>query len=224
MEDEIRSRRLAADERLATEAELAARFSVNRHTVRQAVQHLAHAGLVRIERGRGTFVHGRGISYPVGPRTRFTEIMLAQGLDAGHEIESAGLDHATAEEALHLKLRTGAKVARVASRGLVNGLVVTVARNVFPAARLPGLIAHLQNSRSITATLTAFGHADYRRAWTHISAELPDEALARQLGCPRTRPVLTTEALDVAADGTPLRLGVTAFAGDLCRLVVAGQP
>ena len=92
--------------------------------------------------------------------------------------------------------------------------------NELGAARLPGIIAHLEATRSITAALAAFGHTDYRRAWTHITAELPDEDLAARLGCPVTRPVLVTHALDVAADGTPLRFGVTTFAGDLCRLVV----
>lgn len=221
---EIRGHRLPAGGRLESEPVLAARFGVNRHTVRQAVQHLAHAGIVRIERGRGTFVQARAISYPIGPRTRFSEIMVAQGLEAEHDIVSASLDKAETDEARHLKLRARAQVARVETRSLADGLVVTVARHVFPAARLPGLIAHLEASRSISATLASFGHANYRRAWTHITAELPDAKLSRQLACPRTRPVLLTQALDVAADGTPLRLGVTAFAGDHCQLVVIGDP
>lgn len=222
IEREIRTRPLSPGEQLETESVLATRFGVNRHTVRQAVQHLAHAGVVRIERGRGTFVVARAIAYPIGPRTRFSEIMLAQGLEADHEIETAGLDKATAEEARHLRLRTGALVARIATKSLANGFVVTVARNVFPAARLPGVIACMEQTRSITATFAAFGHKDYRRAWTHITAELPDETLARQLASAPSRPILVTHAMDAAADGTPLRFGVTAFAGDLCRLVVEG--
>ena len=221
IEREIRARKLAPGAQLDTEAMLAARFSVNRHTVRQAVQHLAQAGFLRIERGRGTFVQARAIDYPIGPRTRFSEIMLAQGLEAGHDIVSAELDKATAEEARHLHLRTGAQVARVSTRSLADGLVVTVADNVFPAARLPGIIERVRTLRSITAALEHFGHATYRRAWTHITAELPDANLASLLRCAQTRPVLLTQALDVAADGSPLRYGVTAFAGDLCRLVVA---
>jgi GntR family phosphonate transport system transcriptional regulator len=220
---DIRARRSMPGAQLEPEAALAVRFGVNRHTVRQAIQHLAHEGLVRIERGRGTFVQDRIVDYPIGERTRFTEIMLAQGLEPAHEIVSAEQGKATSDEAGHLGLRAGRGVARVVTRGVAGGRVITQAQNVFPAARLPGVIALMQQSKSVTTALAAFGHAQYRRAWTRITAELPDPALAAAMGSPQNRPVLVTVALDVAGDGTPLRLGTTAFSGDLCRLVVSAE-
>src|SRR5277367_4818616 len=59
--------------RLPTEAELSARFAVNRHTVRRALEELSRGGLIRIEQGRGTFVAEDVLDYTVGTRTRFTE-------------------------------------------------------------------------------------------------------------------------------------------------------
>ena len=58
--------------RLPTEAEFAARFGVNRHTVRRALEELSRVGLVRVEQGRGTFVAEDILDYTVGPRTRFS--------------------------------------------------------------------------------------------------------------------------------------------------------
>lgn len=218
---DIHKRRTPPGSRLEPEAGLATRFGVNRHTVRQAIQHLAHEGLVRIERGRGTFVQDRVVDYPIGARTRFTEILLAQGLEADHEVVATEVAKATAEEARYLGLKTAARVAHVTTKGFAGDRVITLARNVFPLGRLPGIADLMQQTRSVTAALAALGFAEYRRAWTRITAELADSELAVALDCPRTRPVLITEALDVAADGTPLRLGTTAFAGDLCRLVVS---
>jgi len=43
-------------ERIPTEPELVAEFGVGRNTVREALQSLVHAGLLRREQGRGTFV------------------------------------------------------------------------------------------------------------------------------------------------------------------------
>ncbi|MEM1280467.1 MAG: GntR family transcriptional regulator [Cyanobacteria bacterium P01_H01_bin.152] len=43
-------------DRLPTETELSNRFSVNRHTLRCAMEVLRHEGSVNTERGRGTFV------------------------------------------------------------------------------------------------------------------------------------------------------------------------
>ena len=68
---------------LPPETALAARYGVNRHTVRRAIASLAEEGLVKAERGRGTFVHRppRRVLYPIGTRTRFSENMeaLAEG-------------------------------------------------------------------------------------------------------------------------------------------------
>ena len=63
----------AAGARLPSEAELARRFGVNRHTLRRALEELARAGLVRIAQGRGSFVSEDVLDYTVGPRTRFSE-------------------------------------------------------------------------------------------------------------------------------------------------------
>ena len=59
--------------KLTPEHELARRFGVNRHTVREAIASLVHEGVLRSEQGRGTFVQQRRrFAYPIGPRTRFS--------------------------------------------------------------------------------------------------------------------------------------------------------
>jgi DNA-binding FadR family transcriptional regulator len=54
---EIRSGGLPLGERIPTEGELATTFGVGRNTVREAVRALAHAGLLDVRQGDGTFVH-----------------------------------------------------------------------------------------------------------------------------------------------------------------------
>lgn len=62
-----------AGDRLPKEAELALRFGVNRHTIRQALAALRDRGAITIEQGRGMFVKVPKLAYPVSERTRFTE-------------------------------------------------------------------------------------------------------------------------------------------------------
>jgi DNA-binding FadR family transcriptional regulator len=57
--EEVVSGRWPVGERIPTEAALVAEFGVGRNTVREALQSLVHAGLLRREQGRGTFVISR---------------------------------------------------------------------------------------------------------------------------------------------------------------------
>src|SRR5262244_3737023 len=99
--------------RLPGEIEIAERFGVNRHTVRRALAALAQRGIVRAERGSGTFIEQRRIPYPIRPRTRFSEIVGG----AGHAVTGRLIAHATEEAepdvAKRLKLRLGTPLLRL---------------------------------------------------------------------------------------------------------------
>lgn len=77
---EIRNRIYTETGRLPGEVELAARFQVNRHTMRHALAALQTDGLVRIEPGRGMFIQHELMDYTLSRRTRFSENLLRQGL------------------------------------------------------------------------------------------------------------------------------------------------
>ena len=75
-----RQRNLCTGEKLPGETEIAETYRVNRHTVRRALATLAERGLVRAERGSGTYVEAiRRLAYPLRSRTRFSEIVGAGG-------------------------------------------------------------------------------------------------------------------------------------------------
>ena len=65
--------RFAAGEKLPGEMEIAETYRVNRHTVRRALATLAERGLVRAERGSGTYVEAAKLAYPLRSRTRAPE-------------------------------------------------------------------------------------------------------------------------------------------------------
>lgn len=83
---EIRDRAFTSSGRLPSENELATRFGVNRHTLRQAIAALQADGLVRIEPGRGTFVQHELLDYVLSRRTRFSENLQRQGLMPGKQL------------------------------------------------------------------------------------------------------------------------------------------
>src|SRR3546814_15802099 len=56
LEKDIREQVYEPGQRLPPEAELAERFSVNRHTVHRGIAFPAQEGVLRVEQGRGTLV------------------------------------------------------------------------------------------------------------------------------------------------------------------------
>jgi GntR family phosphonate transport system transcriptional regulator len=223
IEGDLRAGGLEAGARLPTEAELAARFTVNRHTVRRAIADLAARGLVRVEQGRGTFLQDLVIDYPLRRRTSFSANLRAQDRAPSHEMLEVIEMAADAEIARALGLRRGARVVQSTSSGFADGVPVSYGRSWFPAGRFPGLADRLRQESSISAVLASYGVADYRRATTRVLARLPSAEEALRLKQPQSEPVLVTEAIDVDLEGRPIRYGATCFAGARVQLTVAPE-
>ena len=77
---EIARERLEPGTMLPSEADLQRRFDVSRATVRQAVQELAFAGVVKREQGRGTFVAVPPLERALPELTSFSEHLASKGL------------------------------------------------------------------------------------------------------------------------------------------------
>lgn len=210
---------LAADTRLPGEALLAARFGVNRHTIRQALRALAGRGLVRIEHGRGAFVQDL-IAYPLGSGTRFTANLLAAERLAHHELVELHERRADGALAEALRLRVGAPVLVTRSLGLADGVPLVVGNASLPLERLPDARRRLSANPSFTALYAAHGHGDYRRGPTRITARAASDDEARLLRMPQARPVLVTESVDLADDGAPLATGPSVWASERVQFVV----
>src|SRR3546814_7744642 len=111
--------------RLPTGAELAARFRVNRHTLRRAIGGLVDRGLVRVEQGRGIFVRENVLEYLVGRRTRFTENVRRVNRSPGGRAVRLERAKAGREIAEALGLRAGAQVVHLDTVGEVDGRPVS---------------------------------------------------------------------------------------------------
>src|SRR5262252_2534197 len=143
--------------RLPGEIDIAGRFGVNRHTVRRAIAALAERGLVRAERGSGTYIESRRIAYPIRPRTRFSEIVGSAGRAAGGVLTASALEPADAEIARRLKLKLGTAVTRLELLRHADRIPLCAATSWLAAQRFPGAARIYASSNSITRVLAHFG-------------------------------------------------------------------
>lgn len=222
--EEIAAGHYRPGDRLPTEALLAARFAVNRHTVRHALAALAERGLVRSRQGAGVFVAQRPTDYALGRRVRFRQNVLAAGQTPSRRISRTETRPCDADEARALRLTPGDPVHLVEGLSLADGQPIAAFRSVFPAGRFPDLPAVVLETGSITEALSAAGLTDYTRAETRLTAQSADPVLALALGVRPGAPVLRAVAVNVDPGDDPVELGTTWFAGERVILTVAGQP
>src|SRR6202048_1714211 len=206
--------RFAAGERLPAEMEIAETYRVNRHTVRRALAALAERGLVRAERGSGTYVEAPRIAYPLRSRTRFPEIVGAGGREPRGQLIDAAEDIATRELARELAIKTGAPLIRIEALRLADRTPICVSTTWLSAERFAGAGRVFASTRSMTKLLAHYGIRDYRRGSTRITAAIADATDAARLNLALGRPVLVVDATDVDTGGKPLVTKRARFAAE----------
>jgi GntR family phosphonate transport system transcriptional regulator len=207
--------------KLPTEAVLAARFGVNRHTVRQALGALADEGIVHARRGAGVFVAMTPTDYPIGRRVRFHQNLTDAGRSPAKKVLLLETRTAHASEAEALQLEIGARVHVYEGLSLTESQPIALFRSVFPADRLPDLPSHLRNNPSVTEGLAQSGVADFTRASTRVNAKLATATQALHLRIAEHAPILRTISVNAAPDGSPIEVGRTWFAGDKVTLILS---
>lgn len=219
---DIAAGRFTPGQRLPNEQQLAARFDVHRHTLRQAVRQLVHEGHLKVVHGSGTYVRELVLDYALQRRTRMTE-NLSQAGEHGQRELLAHERRPAGEWAGLLGLSARASVELLYTRTTVRGRPIGIATNVFPSARLAGVAEAFRATGSITAALRSLGVADYVRAGSTVSCRLPTPAEADALARPATEPVLVVRYHSVDAHGTPVEAGCTLFAADAVQLTVTHE-
>jgi GntR family transcriptional regulator, phosphonate transport system regulatory protein len=220
LEQDIVGGDYASGERLPGEIDMARRFGVNRHTVRRALAELSERGLVRAARGSGTFVDTGRLSYPIGARTRFSEIIGKAGLAPAGRLIGHRRESASPEIAARLGIAAQAPVICLEILRSADRVPIALATTHVPEALMPDAARVFARLRSMTKMLAHFGVADYRRWKTNITAALADSVQADRLGIAPGRPLLLVEKIDVGRDGRPLATSITRFSADRVELVV----
>jgi GntR family phosphonate transport system transcriptional regulator len=220
IEADISFGRLTPGSRLPIEAELAQRFAVNRHTVRRALAELAARGLVRAVQGRGTFVEGRPLAYPIAARTRFSEIVSLAGREAGGQLLAAGETAADRGVSDALKIAEGATVVQLETLGSADGVPISMGSGYFPLPRFARIADGYRRHGSITRAFRYCGLTDYLRAETRISARAATSDEATHLDLRPGRIVLTVDSINIDPDGVPIQFTRGVFAAERTELVV----
>lgn len=209
---------LTPGECLPSENDLAERFSVNRHTIRRAVEDLIAAGLPERRHGKGTFVLDAPADYVLGSNTRFTENFESLGRTASSRTLRKLLIPARGGVATRLCLAENASVIWIESLRLADDRPICVISHFLPQQVFPALLDEYCGG-SLHEHLAIHNGLKLRRIESLVSGALPQGDDASLLGMSQNQPVLRVKSVNVdERDGTPLEYALTRFRADRIQL------
>lgn len=218
LESQLRRGEIKSNERLPSETQLAERFGVHRLTVRQAVARLQQVGLVRIERGRGTFAGSSLATYRVHAGLRFDDGIEPDRRGSERTLTLARIAAGVAETALWPELELGTPLIRLQRLRLIDDVPVVVNSKLFPAGVLPDFETIYAATKSVAAVFRHHGRS-YRRAWTSASVGFPDAVTADTLRQSTATPVLMTRSMNRTDDGALCEVSTGVWAAGRVELV-----
>jgi GntR family phosphonate transport system transcriptional regulator len=221
--EDIRGGTLQPGERLPTEQVLSERFGVHRHTTRRALQELREMGLVRTDQGRGSLVLERPYEYQMGRRTRFSENMSLNSLNARSHFLYGDVIPASDIVAERLEIPVRSKVSYIKMYGEAGGKRVFVASQYMPYTDMEDLIRYFRETGSMTRSYARYGISDYFRKVSRITTRMSNADEGAVLGLAQKQPLLVVEYVNVDKRDRPLEFGVTRFCGERMEIVVRGE-
>ena len=179
-------------------------FGLSRTAVRQALAELSAEGLVRKEKGRGSFVRGpRRTEFVVQELRGFFDEMSEQGKAVTTDVLLLEPTVAPPEEAALLGIATGSEVVQLDRLRRVDGEPICLARTLLPLPRFAGLAGQDLSGQSLYDVLRASFGVEPRTGWRTVEATAADRATARLLGVRAGSPLLMLTSLNVDATGQP---------------------
>lgn len=218
----IEDNRLAADEALPPERDLAAAFGVSRITVRKAVEALVSEGLLNRRQGAGTFVAPRAearVEKSFSALSSFSEDMISRGRKPESAWLSRGAGAVTPEEALTLGLSPGSLVYRFNRIRYADGEPMALEYSTIAGFCLP---SELAVEESLYEALDRHS-ARPARALQRLRAVLFTGEQAKLLGVTPGAPGLFIERRGFMRDGRPMEITQSYYRGDAYDFVAELQ-
>jgi GntR family phosphonate transport system transcriptional regulator len=195
LEQDIRNN-LSCGDYLPSEAELAKRFSINRHTLRRAVDQLVDAGMLLRQQGKGTLVVENTIAYNIGPRARFSESLQALGHSTCCDVIGRRVLVADERFSRASGMAAGTPILQVDTLRSMNGQPANLICHYLKREASPGLELHYRGG-SLHAYIEEHHGVRLVRQQALIGTTLPTRHEAELLQYPRHMPVLVVKSNNV---------------------------
>ncbi|MFE4501887.1 GntR family transcriptional regulator [Rhodococcus sp. NPDC056743] len=202
---------LAEGDAVPSERDLAARFTVARETVRQALRDLLVEG--RIERrGRGTVVSSPKLVQPLSIRS-YTEGALSAGRVPGREVVTFERISADDGLATELGIELGDTVVHLERVLFADGEKIGLESTFLPDSRFGAMLDTFDATTSLYAAIRSIGVV-FASATERIETVLASPREATLVESTTAMPMLLLHRTSVDPDGVPIERVRSLYRGD----------
>ena len=202
--------------KLPGEEELARQYDLNRNTVRHALSLLVRNGLVRTERGVGTFVRRSRLLAPIHRLDRITSFVDDFSLgevEAEDALLAREKVRATHDLGDKLGVPRGADLVRIDRLRLADGIPYVLERQYYDHARF-GRLLEIDIQGSLYRLLTREFAVDLHRSVQTLRAVRPPRHVAHKLEISTDVPCMFLESLTSDRHGRCLEVLQAYYRGD----------
>lgn len=218
---DIETGRWKVGERLPSERELCEAFNLSRTTVREAIDALVNEGLLRREKGRGTFVaEPKILEGLLQSPTGFTDSMREQGYKVETKVLRMEVVPARPSVALELRIMVDEQVIRCDRLRFILGEPILLVTSYVPYKLCPQLINEDLTRNSLYHLLQDKYNLKIARARRFMEAVAAYEVEAKLLNIKPGAPLMMIESTSYLDDGTPVEVFKAVHRGDRTRFLV----
>lgn len=198
---------------LPSERIFAEEYEVSRMTVRQAITELVNEGLLRREKGKGTFVAEKKLEQTLQGLTSFTEDMKARGLEPGNILKHFRVIEASGDVVKALNMKKQEPVYEIQRIRLADEKPMALETTYVNANLIKGL-----SEETVTKSLYNYietqlnlkiGYAEQT-----LESSIATDKEADLLGIETGDPILWIARITHLHDGTPFEYVKSAYRGD----------
>ena len=218
----IQTGRYKVDEQLPSEVELSKMCGVNRNTLRQAIGELTAAGLLRKEKGTGTFVSrpsSNGLRHKLERISSFTDMLGQSGIKAKTSVISKQLDNVDDYVASNLFLGSGKKIIVIRRVRVGNGTPYIYEESYLPADKFEGIL-DLDLTGSMYDLISKHFSVELARSKQTISAVNLSSEIANILNVPVNSAAIFAEYITYDEKSMPIELLHSYYRGDKYTLEI----
>ncbi|OGN93316.1 MAG: hypothetical protein A2Z71_02480 [Chloroflexi bacterium RBG_13_50_21] len=219
--EEINSGRWKVGEQFPSERELCEAYDLSRTTVREAIDALVNEGLLRRERGRGTFISEPKIMEGLlQTPTGFSDSLAEQGYQVLTQVLRQEIIVPPTLVARELRLKPGEQVTVLDRlRFILNEPLVFVTSYV-PIKLVPDLVHEDLTNKSLYQRLDEKYNLRVTTAKRIMEAVAANDNEAKLFGVRLGMPLMLIESTAYLPDGTPMEYFKARHRGDRTRFII----